>query len=298
MLLRTTLVINGVSTALCGLALLLAPGALAELLGVSPAAVILDFGWVLGSVALVELGILTSLGDRIGSTRRGRCARFRRPAVLGSETNTSIGVTSGGSGGRVARLPCARGGSMATARLCFVAIACLTVGGCVVSHPAYPPAWAPLVRSPACPSLGGTYEDRGIEGETGASTFRSQSVSASRFFFPKDQIARSATTITVSEPEADTVEIVASNRNVSLISRRLVAARGDFRCRDGTIEFSSSQLVGAQQVAGVQWDTLQLAKASDGALVLRHASSGVGLIVVVPAGGSEHRWYRFPLHVD
>ena len=94
MLLRTTLVINGVSTALCGLALLLAPGALAELLGVSPpalvaavgaglvvyaaslfwtarrpipgaaawAAVILDFGWVLGSVALVELGILTNPG--------------------------------------------------------------------------------------------------------------------------------------------------------------------------------------------------------------------------------------------
>jgi hypothetical protein len=95
MLLRTTLVINGVSTALCGLALLLTPGALAELLGVSPppvlaavgaglvlyagglfwtarrqpipgaaawAAVALDFGWVVGSVALVELGILTSLG--------------------------------------------------------------------------------------------------------------------------------------------------------------------------------------------------------------------------------------------
>jgi hypothetical protein len=184
---------------------------------------------------------------------------------------------------------------MATARLCFVAVACL--GGCVVSHPAYPPAWAPLVRSSACPSLGGTYEDRGIEGETGASVFRSQSVSASRFFFPKDQIARSATTITVSEPEADTVEIVASNRNVSLISRRLVAGHGDFRCRDGTVELSSTQLVG-EQVAGVQSDTLQLAKASDGALVLRHASSGFGLIVVVPAGGSEHRWYRFPLHVD
>jgi hypothetical protein len=186
---------------------------------------------------------------------------------------------------------------MATARLCSVAIACLTVSGCVVSHPAYPPAWAPLVPSPACPSLGGTYEDRGTEGETGASTFRSLSVSASRFFFPKDQIARQATTITVNEPETDTVEIVASQRNISLISRRYVAARGDFRCRDGTVEFASTQLVG-EQVAGVQSDTLQLAKASDGSLVLRHASSGFGLIVVVPAGGSEHRWYRFPPHVD
>jgi len=95
MLLRSTLVINAVSTALCGLTLLLAPAPLAQLLGVSPpallaavgaglvlyagglfwtagrrpipgaaawAAIVLDLGWVVGSVALVELGILTSIG--------------------------------------------------------------------------------------------------------------------------------------------------------------------------------------------------------------------------------------------
>lgn len=95
MLLRSTLVINGVSTVLCGLALLLAPAALADLLGVSPpallaavgaglvlyasglfwaarrhpipgaaawAAIVLDLGWVVGSVAVVELGILTRVG--------------------------------------------------------------------------------------------------------------------------------------------------------------------------------------------------------------------------------------------
>ncbi len=95
MLLRSTLVINAISTALCGLALLLAPAPLAELLGGSPpailagvgaglvlyaaglvwtarrqpipgaaawAAIVLDLGWVLGSVAVVELGILSSIG--------------------------------------------------------------------------------------------------------------------------------------------------------------------------------------------------------------------------------------------
>ncbi len=95
MLLRSTLVINGVSTGLCGLALLLAPAPLAGLLGVSPpallaavgaglvlyagglfwtarrrpipgaaawAAIVLGLGWVLGSVAVVELGILSSIG--------------------------------------------------------------------------------------------------------------------------------------------------------------------------------------------------------------------------------------------
>ena len=95
MLLRATLVANGLSTALCGLALLAAPGTLATLLGVprpalitavgaglvlyaaglfwtarrrpipAPAAwtaIALDLGWVAGSVVLLELGMLTPLG--------------------------------------------------------------------------------------------------------------------------------------------------------------------------------------------------------------------------------------------
>jgi len=95
MLLRSTLVINGISTVLCGVALLAAPGALAELLGVSPpallavvggglvlyaaglfwtarrhpipdaaawTAIVLDLGWVIGSVAVIEVGILTRIG--------------------------------------------------------------------------------------------------------------------------------------------------------------------------------------------------------------------------------------------
>lgn len=95
MLLRATLVTNAISTAVCGIALLAAPGPLATLLGVPMPAVIatvgaglllyaaalfwtarqrpipapaawtaiaLDLGWVAGSVALLELGILTSAG--------------------------------------------------------------------------------------------------------------------------------------------------------------------------------------------------------------------------------------------
>jgi hypothetical protein len=92
MLLRSTLVINGVSTVLCGLALLAAPATLAELLGVSPpallaavggglvlyaaglfwtaqrrpipdgaawAAIVRDLGWVVGSLAVIEVGVLS-----------------------------------------------------------------------------------------------------------------------------------------------------------------------------------------------------------------------------------------------
>ena len=95
MLLRSTLIINGISTALCGLALLLAPTPLAELIGVPVpallaavgaglvlyaaglfwtarrrpipgaaawAAIVMDLGWVVGSLVLVEAGLLTSIG--------------------------------------------------------------------------------------------------------------------------------------------------------------------------------------------------------------------------------------------
>jgi hypothetical protein len=95
MLLRATLVTNAISTAVCAIALLAVPGPLATLLGVptpsviaavgaglvlyaagllwtawqrpipAPAAwtaIALDLGWVAGSVALLELGILTSIG--------------------------------------------------------------------------------------------------------------------------------------------------------------------------------------------------------------------------------------------
>jgi len=95
MLLRSTLLINGICTGLCGLGLVVAPDPLATLLGVPTptplaavgagvllyagglfwasrrrpipgpaawAAIVLDLAWVVGSIALVELGILTSLG--------------------------------------------------------------------------------------------------------------------------------------------------------------------------------------------------------------------------------------------
>ena len=99
-MLRATLMTNGISTALFGLALLVAPGPLAPLLGVpgpgilaaagagllvyaaglfvtaaqqpiSPAAawtaIVMDVGWVIGSVILLEIGVLTPIGSGLVS---------------------------------------------------------------------------------------------------------------------------------------------------------------------------------------------------------------------------------------
>jgi hypothetical protein len=99
-MLRATLVTNGISTALCGLALLVVPGLLAPLLGVPGpgilaavgaglllyaaglfltaarqpisraaawTAIVMDVGWVIGSVVLLEIGVLTPIGSGLVS---------------------------------------------------------------------------------------------------------------------------------------------------------------------------------------------------------------------------------------
>jgi hypothetical protein len=98
MLLRRTLLVNGIATAMTGVAALLSAPWLPAILGPTPPAVLatvgaglvvfagvllrqarraridlrvawmivgLDIAWVLGSVALVEIGILTMLGNMI-----------------------------------------------------------------------------------------------------------------------------------------------------------------------------------------------------------------------------------------
>jgi len=180
-------------------------------------------------------------------------------------------------------------------RLAAAAAAWLGASGCVISHPDYPASWSPQVEGATCTVLTGTYEDRGVEGDTGAAVVRGQTVSLSRILFP-GETAR-ATVVVVTALATDTLEIAAWDGTRLLKSLRLLAASGDYRCRAGAAEISATALIG-EQVAGAQTDTFKLSKAGDGSLVLKHSSSGFGLIVVIPVGGSEDRWYKFKARVD
>jgi hypothetical protein len=180
-------------------------------------------------------------------------------------------------------------------RLAAAAAAWLGATGCVISHPDYPASWSPPVDGPTCSVLSGTYDDRGVEGETGAAVFRGQAVSLSRILLPGE--TGRATVVVVTALATDTLEIAAWDGTRLLKSLRLLAASGDYRCRAGAAQISSTALVG-EQVPGVQTDAFKLSKAGDGSLVLKHSSSGFGVIVVIPVGGSEDRWYRFKARVD
>ena len=180
-------------------------------------------------------------------------------------------------------------------RIAAAAAAWLGASGCVISHPDYPASWSPLVAGSTCSVLTGTYDDQGIEGETGAPVFRGQTVSLSRILFPGE--TGRATTVVITALSTDTLEIAASDGTRLLKSLRLLAARRDYRCRAGAAEISATALVG-EQVAGGHTDAYKLSKAGDGSLVLKHSTSGFGLILVIPVGGSEDRWYRFKARVD
>ena len=176
------------------------------------------------------------------------------------------------------------------ASLAAAAGAWLVASGCVISHPDYPASWSPLVGGSTCSVLTGTYEDRGVEGETGAAVFRGQAVSLSRILFPGE--TSRATVVVVTGLASDTLEIASWDGPRPLKSLRLQAASGDYRCRGGAAEISATALIG-EQVTGAHTDHFKLSKAGDGSLVLKHSTSGFGLILVVPVGGSEDRWYRF-----
>ena len=171
----------------------------------------------------------------------------------------------------------------------------LGASGCTISHPDYPATWSPLVGGSTCSVLTGTYEDRGVEGETGAAVFRGQAVSLSRILFPGE--TSRATVVVVTALATDTLEIASWDGTRQIKSLRLQAASGEFKCRTGVAEISATALVG-EQVAGAQTDAFKLSKAGDGSLVLKHSTSGFGLILVIPVGGSEDRWYRFKARVD
>jgi hypothetical protein len=160
----------------------------------------------------------------------------------------------------------------------------------VFSHPEYPASWSPQVGGATCSVLSGTYDDRGIEGETGAAVFRGQAVSLSRILFP-GETAR-ATQVVVTALSTDTLEIASLDGTRPLKSLRLLASSGDYRCRAGAAEISTTALIG-EQAPGGQSDAFKLTKAGDGSLVLKHSTSGFGMILVIPIGGSEDRWYKF-----
>jgi hypothetical protein len=169
-------------------------------------------------------------------------------------------------------------------------LAALVLAGCVFSHPEYPTGWAPLeTPGTGCVSISGKYED---EGEPKIAAFPASLLH--NFLFPRNTSLGGANKIVIAYSAAGIIEIAAwYNDEGATATRQLSASANDYQCRDGAVELTMRDFVGGGQAAGIETNTIRLLKSVDGALVVKHTSSALGLCVIVPCGGSEDKWYRF-----
>lgn len=158
----------------------------------------------------------------------------------------------------------------------------MSLAGCFI-YRQYPEPWASVADSANCVDVSGTFESVGE--------------SAMKELGP----AALATLLFVESNHGDRVRITNKDDKAILFeefeSGTLVATHelpGECQA-DGYFTVSKpSGFVGGQGGVGYSWNELQFKRAVDGALIVRTVSGGVGLVfLVIPAFGSEHRWFRF-----
>jgi hypothetical protein len=100
--------------------------------------------------------------------------------------------------------------------------------------------------------------------------------------------------VEVSVTNDGIVEVAAwPNDQSFLVRKRYSAIQGEYRCDDGTIQFSRSEAGSQMGMSGASSVTTYVARSTDGALILRDSAVTAALLVVVPAGGVMHEWFRF-----
>lgn len=169
------------------------------------------------------------------------------------------------------------------------------VAGCVyISRPAYPSSWAPLQRErTGCDVLAGRYENAGVGSE--------KSLPAVTLWHRLFGVARTADHVEIAE-RADGLWATLLRGDLALDSRPLGSAGAAFNdtpevsCRDGTLTFRARASTVEPRAATTGGGTygFELAKAIDGALILKRFEGGGGVaVVVLPVVLRWHEWYRF-----
>jgi len=153
---------------------------------------------------------------------------------------------------------------------------CLSMSACVyVGGQAYPSAWPAQTNHGGCSLIAGTYADAGER--IGANSFGFDSLSSAFGHYkslpfppPTDWVA-----ISFGGDAVMNVKVGAKDRDAGAM--QFSANAGEFKCQWGAIEISSSKSSAAEQVAGWEFDTILLSKASDGSLILKRSSSALGV---------------------
>ncbi len=177
--------------------------------------------------------------------------------------------------------------------------AVIQLSGCIASVK-YPADWAEI-RASNCADLSGAYQNRGVihsPTQMRSGPFEVSDAWLTQLFFngqgrtlsdPKRAVYVQIDARTPSE-----LGITATMPDGRAVPITLHQDKDEFRCRDGSIELSSSEFGVNFVIVGGALSNSRLSKAADGALIVSGHSQMAGTaLIVVPLYGSSRTYARF-----
>lgn len=180
------------------------------------------------------------------------------------------------------------------AALCAVAP---LLGACVYFHREdYPSRWPALAAGVVdCSSVAGTYTDSGER--VGANAFEHDSLSAQLGALKSVPFGMRTERVSIAFGDGGAMDVQVSAAGRVVGTLRFLREDGDFECRAGSIVMNvRSGFSAVEQVAGWESETLSLATAADGSLILRRRQSAFGATggVIPLLASGDLSWSRFP----
>lgn len=177
-------------------------------------------------------------------------------------------------------------------------LCCMALSACVYQRPDFPGDWAPLETGQTdCSALNGVYMNVGVR--ISPNNKRSSGRLGPLLFQDLNRwdLRDAVHNVEVSVTKDGILEVAAwPNDQSFLVSKRYSTNEGEYRCDDGTIQFSRSEAGSQMGISGASSVTTYIARGTDGALIVRDSAVTAALLIVVPAGGVMHEWFRFERH--
>jgi len=165
----------------------------------------------------------------------------------------------------------------------------VTLCACTVVEYQYPKDWQPLApaASEDCRRLEGNFADRGEAGGPG------QSPSLTQELFGPNSRWKEATSVRLSLPANDRLEVTVAGREGTLLAQTFTARGDEFLCKSGRIVVRGKRWIATDLVMGRQGVVIEMSEAPKHLVVKVNEETYGTLFVLVPIAGTAQHWYRF-----
>jgi hypothetical protein len=166
----------------------------------------------------------------------------------------------------------------------------LVLQGCFYNRPDYPEGWEKLATDSGCPDLKGWYSDKGR-------TYAGVRYKPSIYLMLLGGMVKKMDDVELIQimQSDEEVLIKAYAANKSILEERSFRFASS-NCRNGFLILDvpdTEEFESREGAVAYGWEGHALARARDGALILRIDSGAVGFVVAVPIAGKDRIWGRF-----